>query len=40
MFQPFMDDKEIKVATVVPFTQALEGASMLVLNKGRRLNFE
>ena len=31
MFQPFMDDKEIKVATVVPFTQALEGASMLVL---------
>jgi chemotaxis protein CheC len=32
MFQPFMDDKEIKVATVVPFTQALEGSSVLVLN--------
>ncbi len=31
MFQPFMDDKEIKVATVVPFTQALEGTSVLVL---------
>jgi len=32
MFQPFMDDEEIKVATLVPFAQALEGASMLVLN--------
>jgi chemotaxis protein CheC len=32
MFQPFMDDKEIKVATVVPFTQALEGTSVLVFN--------
>ena len=32
MFQSFMDDKEIKVATVVPFTQALEGTSVLVLN--------
>src|ERR1700683_3593816 len=31
MFQSFMDDKEIKVATVVPFTQALEGTSVLVL---------
>ena len=30
-FQPLMDDKEIKVATLVPLTQALEGASMLVL---------
>jgi chemotaxis protein CheC len=29
-FQPLMDDKEIKVATVVPLTQAMEGASMLV----------
>ena len=32
MFQPFMDDKEIKVATVVPITRALQGISMLVLN--------
>ena len=32
MFQSFMDDKEIKVAIVVPFTQALEGTSVLVLN--------
>ncbi len=31
MFQPLMDDKEIKVATVVPLGRALEGASMLVL---------
>src|SRR5271170_1517385 len=31
MFQPFMDDKEMKVATVIPFTQALEGTSVLVL---------
>jgi chemotaxis protein CheC len=31
MFQPIVDDKEIKVATVVPFTKALEGTSVLVL---------
>ena len=31
MFQSFMDDKETKVATVVPITQALEGTSVLVL---------
>jgi chemotaxis protein CheC len=30
-FRPFTDDKEMEVAIVVPFTRALEGASMLVL---------
>lgn len=30
MFQPFMDDKEIKVATVVPFNHAVEGTAVLV----------
>ncbi len=30
MFQPFMNDKEIKVATVVTFNHGLEGSSVLV----------